>query len=147
MNCDWLLLVLQKKRFKSFFPAPRWGLNLYLYSFPGVETPGWIPVPRWGFFILLYDISLILSGKSDKITFSKSNFLPLKYGENTCFLRNYGIAVIKNQKKLFFFLEKFFFTNYIDCIMKTVELIQYAFFFFSFFLFRRSFRFDRGSCV
>ena len=40
VNCDCLLLVLQKKRFKSFFPAPRWGLNLYLYSFPGVETYG-----------------------------------------------------------------------------------------------------------
>ena len=40
-------------------------------------------MPRWGFFILRYDISLILSGKSDKNTFSKSNFLPLKYGENT----------------------------------------------------------------
>ena len=71
MNCDCLLLFLQKNDSRVFFPAP-----------------------RWGFFILRYDISLILSGKSDKITFSKSNFLPLKYGENTCFLKLWDICGI-----------------------------------------------------
>ena len=38
--------------------------------------------------------------KSDKITFLKNNFLPIKYGGNTCFLKNYGIAVKKIKKFL-----------------------------------------------
>ena len=32
--------------------------------------------------------------KSDKITFSKINFLPFKPKGNTRFLKNYGIAVV-----------------------------------------------------
>ena len=69
------------------------GLESLFTIFPGVKTPGFVLSSLRDFFILRYDISLILSGKSDKITFSKSNFLPLKYGENTCFLKNYGITV------------------------------------------------------
>jgi len=40
---------------------------------------------------------LLRAGKSAKITFSKINFLPLKYGENICFLKNHGISVKKIQ--------------------------------------------------
>jgi hypothetical protein len=47
--------------------------------------------------------------KSDKITFSNIKILPFKYGENTRFLKNYGISV---QKIKIFYHSVFAFWNY-----------------------------------
>ena len=44
--------------------------------------------------------------KSDKITFSKINFLPFKPKGNTRFLKNYGIAVSFFPKNSFAHLKK-----------------------------------------
>jgi len=43
---------------------------------------------------LTFDDNSAQKQKSDKITFSKLNLLPLKFGGNACFLKNYGISVI-----------------------------------------------------
>jgi len=42
---------------------------------------------------LTFDDNSAQKQKSDKITFSKLNLLPLKFGGNACFLKNYGISV------------------------------------------------------
>jgi len=44
---------------------------------------------------LTFDDNSAQKQKSDKITFSKLNLLPLKFGGNACFLKNYGISVAK----------------------------------------------------
>ena len=65
---------------------------------------GWNPglsstVPAGLFYLLIwYFIHTVCLWKSDKITFLKNNFLPIKYGGNTCFLKNYGISVKKDKK-------------------------------------------------
>jgi len=43
---------------------------------------------------LTFDDNSAQKQKSDKITFSKLNLLPLKFGGNACFLKNYGISVV-----------------------------------------------------
>ena len=55
--------------------------------------------------------------KSDKITFSKINFLPFKPKGNTRFLKNYGIAV--------FFLQKIF-KKETESELKFSEFVQYC---------------------
>jgi len=48
---------------------------------------------------LTFDDNSAQKQKSDKITFSKLNLLPLKFGGNACFLKNYGISVLPKRSK------------------------------------------------